>query len=127
MIVSVSIDAVDIARFKNWHNYNYKTLKKVFTSSELDYCLKLTIKSSERFAARFAVKEASYKAFNFLLYKYKISFLVWCKAIEIYKKDSGPEARIDWLSLGIEAQDFKFFVSITHSQNLAIAVFIVES
>lgn len=127
MIKSIGVDAVDISRLKYWNIYGYNRLKKVFTIDELEYCLKIEEKSAERLAVRFAVKEASFKAFNFIIKSYKIAFLSWCKAVSLNKIDNLPSVNIDWNMLGVGIQDYKIFVTVSHSNNLAIAMLIVES
>ena len=58
MVKGIGIDSIEIARFRLWHTYSYRQLSRIFSSEEIDYCLSNIIKSSERFAVRFAAKEA---------------------------------------------------------------------
>ncbi len=53
----IGIDIVDIARLKNIINRTPRFLKRVFTSQELDYCLKKK-DPYPSLAARFAAREA---------------------------------------------------------------------
>ncbi len=62
MILGVGIDIIEIDRIKkSVDNYGDHFLKKVFTQKELDYCLSKSNKY-QHLAARFAAKEAVYKA-----------------------------------------------------------------
>jgi len=62
MIPTIGIDLVEIERFKNWHAYADRQLRKVFSIKEIAYCRAIPAKSAERFAVRFAAKEALFKA-----------------------------------------------------------------
>ena len=62
MIIGVGIDIIEIDRIKkSVDDYGDHFLKKVFTEKELDYCLTKSNKY-QHLAARFAAKEAVYKA-----------------------------------------------------------------
>jgi phosphopantetheine--protein transferase-like protein len=61
---SIGIDTVDIHRFIHWHLYTIERLRKVYTEREIMYCaapINNNIKA-QRFAVRYAAKEACYKA-----------------------------------------------------------------
>ncbi len=62
MILAIGHDIVEINRFAHWHTYSLKKLSKVFNQSEIDYCLQHPAYTAQRFAVRFAAKEAAYKA-----------------------------------------------------------------
>jgi holo-[acyl-carrier protein] synthase len=62
MIIGVGIDIIEIDRIKkSVDDYGDHFLKKVFTEKELAYCLSKSNKY-QHLAARFAAKEAVYKA-----------------------------------------------------------------
>ncbi len=62
MILGVGIDIIEIDRIKqSVDDYGELFLKKVFTQKELEYCLSKSNKY-QHLAARFAAKEAVYKA-----------------------------------------------------------------
>ena len=58
MIVGIGIDSVEINRFKNWKTYQYVKLRRIFSENEIAYCLAAPTKIDERFALRFAAREA---------------------------------------------------------------------
>lgn len=68
MVLGIGIDSVDIARFEQWHTYSHKKLLRVFSPAEIAYSLENPTKSAERFAVRFAAKEALFKALTPLRY-----------------------------------------------------------
>ncbi len=62
MIIGVGIDIIEIDRIKkSVDDYGEQFLQKVFTKRELDYCMSKSNKY-QHLAARFAAKEAVYKA-----------------------------------------------------------------
>lgn len=130
MIIGIGIDAVEIERFQNWHKYQINTLKKIFSDEEIKYCLSNDIKSAERFAVRFAAKEATFKAMSHILDK-KITFQELCKYIKIYKLDDIPELSIDWERLELKPKFLPIckisqHISITHSKFITCATIIFE-
>lgn len=62
MVIGIGIDIIEIDRIKeSAENYGDRFLNKIYTQRELDYCLKKKYKY-QHLAARFAAKEAVYKA-----------------------------------------------------------------
>jgi holo-[acyl-carrier protein] synthase len=90
-------------------------MKKIFTENEIQYCEKKE-NSSQHYAVRFAGKEAVVKAFS--CYNLSISL----KHIEILNKKNGcPYVKI----LDDKFSDFEIKISLSHSNDIAIAVAIV--
>ncbi len=62
MVIGIGIDIIEIDRIKeSVDKFGERFLNKVYTKTELDYCLKKKYKY-QHLAARFAAKEAVYKA-----------------------------------------------------------------
>ena len=62
MVIGIGIDIIEIDRIKeSAENYGDRFLNKIYTQKELDYCLNKKYKY-QHLAARFAAKEAVYKA-----------------------------------------------------------------
>ncbi len=62
MIIGIGIDIVDIKRFKGAiERWGESFTHRLFTEDELEYCLKKK-RPEEHLAARFAAKEAFFKA-----------------------------------------------------------------
>lgn len=62
MVIGVGIDIIEIDRVKeSVEKFGERFLRKIYTQTELDYCLKKKYKY-QHLAARFAAKEAVYKA-----------------------------------------------------------------
>lgn len=132
MIISIGIDSVDIERFLHWHTYDKKLLSKIFHDQEIDYCLSISSKSAERFAVRFAAKEAFYKAFTQLgACKKPLPLFTLCKYVSIIHNDKKiPEIIVQWdilwQFLEIDPFIIKTHFSLTHSKIIATAVILLE-
>ena len=127
MIQAIGIDSVEIVRFAHWGKYSQGSLLKIFSLAELTYSLSNPAKTSERLAARFAAKEAAYKALSSLFNK-KISFLSWCTLIEVTHNDqSQPHLKIAWHVLDIPCVPSAIHISLTHTKTTATALVIIES
>jgi holo-[acyl-carrier protein] synthase len=122
MIVGVGIDLIEIEKIaKDLHSDVY--LRKVFTEAEISVC-KDSVNSAERFAGRFAAKEAFMKAIG-----NGIRQGVWFTQIEVLNHASGqPYIQVSgeaktWLN---ELGATNIHISITHTQNAAAAIIILE-
>lgn len=130
ILLSSALDAIEIDRFKNWHKYSNLQLLKIFSQEEIEYCLKIPIKSDERFAIRFAAKEAMYKAIT-SAQDINCSFIEFCKIIHIHKKENGaPIIQNNYKyynrhELHVLIDSININLSMTHTKNLAIASIII--
>src|SRR5687768_2793513 len=89
MKISLGTDLIAVSRFKHWHTFARKKLKRIFSEEEIDYCLQNAEKSAERFAVRFAAREALYKGIVQYDEYFTIPFLTVCSSIIILKQQSG--------------------------------------
>ena len=64
MILGIGIDSVEIKRFEPWTSYSKNRLARIFSEHEITYSLSNPKKAAERLAARFAAKEAFFKALS---------------------------------------------------------------
>jgi holo-[acyl-carrier protein] synthase len=130
MIVGIGIDAVEIARFTQWHTYHKNILSKLFSQNELSYVFDQQVNSAQYFAARFAAKEAAFKAVSeYLKTPFLRSFMPQCSVEQSSNKK--PLLHLCWPNL-IKDEYQEFFsnmvthISITHTSTTAIAYVIVE-
>ena len=108
-ISNVGVDIVNIERFrKKEYNENKKFYDKIFTRSEIKYCLSFK-NNSEHFAGKFAIKEAVKKSI-----KEKISF----KEIITDHNNSKPNITLK------KKLNYRFLVSVSHERDFAIAMVI---
>ena len=117
MKVKCGVDIIEINRIKDSIEKLGDTfLKKVYTKKEIEYCESKGVTKYEHYAARFAVKEAVFKAVSEEVKdKYEISW----KDIETTNDENGrPKVEILFLkNKKIENVD----VSISHCKDYAVA------
>ena len=108
-IFNIGIDVINIERFKKKeYTKNKKFYEKIFTISEIKYCLSFK-NSSEHFAGKFAIKEAVKKSI-----KENISL----KEITTIHRNSKPKIILK------KKLNYEFLVSVSHEGNIAAAVII---
>ena len=117
MQIKTGIDIIEVNRIKEAiQDLDEKFLKSVYTNYEIEYCNSKNNMKYQHFAARFAAKEAVFKAIsNKLKSKYDIS---WTD-IEIKNDENGkPMFFIDKLNkCDIISKD----ISMSHIKDYAIA------
>jgi len=134
MIVGIGIDSIEIDRFAHWHTYAPTTLQRIFSPAEIDYCLSTPNKSAERFAARFATREAFFKALCMINPDMPIPFLTICKNLQIQGSNKSPQQLIvHWEKLGKNnftkdvISRLAVHLSITHNKSTATSLVIIEN
>ncbi len=121
MIIGVGVDIVEIDRFKELlEKWGDHFLKKIFTEREIDYCLSKR-NSHQHLAGRFAVKEAISKAIS----------TGWAgnfrwKDVEVLNDKSGKPFVSFHNKLKEELNSCCVHISISHSNNYAVAFAIIE-
>ena len=121
MKVKCGIDIIEISRVKeSIENIGDNFLNRVYTKKEIEYCESRGKSKYEHYAARFAVKEAVFKALSQMVKnKYEITW----KDIETINDEQG-RPKVDVLVIKdkkIENID----VSISHCKEYAIANVVV--
>lgn len=62
-VYAIGVDLAEIGRMREMiDHYGERFLQRVFTVQEIEYCSRKKVGSAESFAARFAAKEAVFKA-----------------------------------------------------------------
>ena len=108
--IGIGIDIADVEKFeKIKFEKKPEFYKKMFLPSEISYCLKYK-NPYERFAGKFAIKEATIKAI-----KEKISLL----DIETMHIKSKPNIKIQKTK-----KKYAFQISVSHDKKIAVAVVI---
>lgn len=117
MKITCGTDIIEINRIKeNIEDIGEKFLKKIYTETEINYCESKKSQKFQHYSARFAVKEAAFKAIsNSLKNKYSISW----KDIEVQNDEQGrPQLSI----YGIDLKEIiDMDVSISHCKAYAVA------
>ncbi len=117
MKVKCGVDIIEISRIKeSIEKLGDPFLKKVFTKKEIEYCESKGISKYEHYAARFAVKEAAFKAVSEGV---KDKYAITWKDVETINDENGrPKIEILFLKNNkVENVD----VSISHCKEYAIA------
>lgn len=117
MRVNCGTDIIEIDRVKNSiEKLGNPFLDRVFTKKEIDYCESKNKQKYQHYAARFAAKEAAFKA---LSEKIKDKFSVSWKDFEVVNDEQGrPKLNVYNVNLdNIEEID----ISISHCKNYAVA------
>lgn len=116
-IRGVGIDIVRVPRIKDlvdkWGN---KFLERIYTESELDYCL-TNRRRHEHLAGRFAAKEAIVKAVG--------KKLPW-KSIEVLSESNGRPVALVYDDKEEGFLKENLHISITHIEDYALAMVILE-
>lgn len=122
MIIGIGTDITEVARIeKNIENNNFK--EKVFSPNEIAYC-ETKANKAERFAARFAAKEAFFKAIGTGL-RNGMAF----KEVEVLNDELGkPYLNIVGKTSKIIAEKKVrvTHISLSHTQEMAIAMVVLE-
>lgn len=119
MIIKVGTDIIEVERVKySIENFGDKFLNRIFTKNEIEYCNKNSDTKYQSLAARFAAKEAVYKAIS----EYVDGSLIW-KNIEVKNTKSGRPIVI--LHGDENTKISNIDISLSHIKNAAIATVVV--
>lgn len=131
----IGTDIVKAERFASWKKISHKKLQRIFSLQELEECTGPHGLAPEKLAARFAAKEAFYKAFSsFLVHTKKteqaFSFLVTCPYVCVQKGVwDVPLLHVDWqffenLVGALPTMDVQ--VSLSHERENAVAFVLLK-
>ena len=123
MKVKCGTDIIEISRIKeSIEDLGEHFLKRVFTDKEIEFCESKKAQKYEHYAARFAAKEAAFKAISWILNdKYSVTW----KDFEVENDKNGrPILNIYNMDLkSIESID----ISLSHCKNYAVANVVILS
>ena len=116
MKIKTGVDIIEIERVKKCiEETEGKFCERVYTEREIEYCESKKTQKYQHYAARFAAKEAVFKAISVMIPdKYGINW----KDIEILNDDTG-RPYVNILNHYIESEDVD--VSISHCREYAVA------
>lgn len=114
MKISVGTDIIEIERIKKIiENKKEKFLNSMYTENEIKYCESKNVQKYQSYAARFAAKEAIYKALSSY-----INFEYSWKDFEIVNSENGkPKINLHFNIEGLENIE----ISISHCKEYAVA------
>jgi len=123
MQIKVGTDIIEVSRIQeSIENIGENFINKIFTQEEINYCKNTKKLMYQHYAARFAAKEAAFKAISTLLEdKYSISW----KNAQILNDDNG-KPHLEFIALTKEVERMlkriiSIDVSISHLKEYAIA------
>ncbi len=134
MIMGIGTDIVDVQRFELLLNSHDVSLHKIFTEQELAFCSGPD--RAMRLAARFAAKEAFYKALSSTLVSLRITqktftLLFLCPLVSITSSTFDiPTLQVDWKKLeqklAYELPSLTVHLSLSHEKTHALAFVVVS-
>ena len=125
MDIKNGIDIIEVDRIKeSIEKQGDKFLNRVFTEKEIKYCESKKVQKYQSYAARFAGKEAVFKALSSLIdNKYDVSW----KDIEILNDEEGrPFVNIMGNLKEIVGAKVNIEISLSHIQRIAVAEAIAQ-
>ena len=121
MKVKCGTDIIEIDRIKeSIESLGEKFLQKVFTLREIEYCESKKAQKYQHYAARFAAKEAVFKAISESLKdKYALG---WCDYEIINNEEGKPTVKL----IGVDLSNIEDIdLSISHCKQYAVATAVV--
>lgn len=118
MNILTGTDIIEIHRIKDSiEKFGESFLNKIYTKTEIEYCESKNNAKYQHYAARFAAKEAIFKAISKLLTnKFELD---WKNAEITNSKDGKPEIR--FINTNIQEKIQSIDISISHCKEYAIA------
>lgn len=116
MQIACGTDIIEISRIKeSIESSNGKFLEKVYTENEIKYCESKNEQKYQHYAARFAAKEATFKALSIYLEE---NYVEW-KNIEVLNDESGRPS-INFVNKELEEIE-SIDISLSHCKGYAVA------
>lgn len=122
MKIYTGTDIIEIERVKNSiENIGRKFIEEIYTPKEIEYCESKKNAKYQHYAARFAAKEAIFKAVSKLLNnKFDISW----KNAEIINDENG-RPYVNFINTKIMEKIEDIDISISHCKEYAVATVVV--
>lgn len=119
MRILIGTDIIEVDRIKKaLKNENERFQKRVFTDNEIKYCESKGIQKFQSYAARFAAKEAIYKALS----SYIVSDYKWTDFEVVNESNGRPKVKLHIDIKEIENID----ISLSHCKEYAVAYVTVQ-
>ena len=125
MIAGIGIDIVEISRIEGAiGEYGDRFINRVFTEREIDYC-ELVARKAERYATRFAAKEAARKALGGAT---PVVALSWHDVEIISSTEGAPQLQFHGRAAEIieKLKIIRAHVSLSHARDHAAAFVVLE-
>ncbi|GAB1431083.1 holo-ACP synthase [Ignavibacteria bacterium] len=122
MIIGIGTDITDVARIESSVNqYGERFLRRIFTETEREYCERREKTKYRHYAARFAAKEAFSKAIGTgVTQGFAFNLIGICN-------EPGGKPTVELFGIMAERwSDCRINVSLSHTDDLAVAVVTIE-
>ena len=128
MVAGIGVDIADIKRIKNsLDEFGERFRNRVFTLGEIAYCEQFTNQAAkvERYAARFAAKEAARKALGAAT---PLKSLSWQEVEIISSTEGAPQLRFHGRAAELieNLKITRAHISLSHAPEHAIAFVVLE-
>lgn len=124
-VLGIGVDLIECARIQHsLDRFGKRFLHRIFTEGEIAYCQSMKF-PARHFAARFAAKEAVSKAFGTGIGK----AMGW-RDIDVHRKPSGEPFLVlsgGAQQLAAQRQVSRALVTLSHTDNHAVAMIVLES
>ncbi|MGA9530912.1 MAG: 4'-phosphopantetheinyl transferase superfamily protein [Candidatus Babeliales bacterium] len=126
-VSGIGIDTVELKKARRFLTISPVRLRRFFSEEELTYAFSHRGLCVERLAARFAAKEAFYKALMTAYPKGRMSLLTMSEHVSVSLTEQGaPELSIAWHQLPWIKDDHVYtLLSMTHTETQATAIVIL--
>lgn len=117
MKIKCGVDIIEISRVKeSIESLGERFINRVFTEKEIEYCESKNAQKYQHYAARFAAKEATFKA---LSWKLEDKYAICWKDIGVVDNEQGrPSLNI----IGMNLDDIENIdISLSHCKEYAVA------
>lgn len=124
MNIKTGIDIIEVNRIQDSiEKLGDRFLKRVYTKQEIEYCESKKTQKFQSYSARFAAKEAVFKAVSGLIEnKYDVKW----KEIEIINDETGrPFVKLNGNLEELLGNEVKIDISLSHIKETAVASVIV--
>lgn len=124
MQITTGVDIIEVERIREAvDEIGESFINRIYTEAEVEYCNKSAKLKYQHFAARFAAKEAVFKALS--KYIHSREDILW-KEIEIVKDEDGrPKVNIENLKKYQIEKLESIDISISHIKDYAVASVVV--
>ncbi len=122
MIIGIGTDIIEVSRIKSSiEKYGKRFLERIFTETEIKYCESFKSTKYLHYAVRFAAKESFSKAIGTGITKgFKF------KEIGIKNEKNGKPLVVLSGSLKDKYGDYKCYVTLSHTEENAVAYLTIE-
>lgn len=124
MKIKTGIDIIEVNRIQEAIEKNGDLfLNKVYTKKEIDFCESTNKMKYQHYAARFAAKEAVFKAISDLLPDNKED--IWKNIIVKNEENGKPLVEFKGTLIFLNSNKFNTDLSISHIKEYAVASFVL--